>query len=660
MAQRRCVNCAAPLVPDDVFCGSCGTPVAAPVRTSSVPGGSGFPAGPMTEPTAPRPSAGQAQVWPHPSGTADTAWYQQRQAEPRQAAPPQPDAFFTHAASQRGGPLSNATRYLCAAAYLDTAFANTVISELVASHRAVVPSLGIDLVPIIRHCLNARKAQLLRDLLLTVILIGGLYLATVPTIAILIFSFFLKFLPGVEWERRSIGVKLLAGGVAVVALGAVVVFYLVVTYLNSAGNTIPHLGPLATGGEIIFVALAFVALAGLTLMAYSYAMYRTFSDRLRPGAEAGQFDRHEPEVESRIAEVDAAQRGNVTIYGGENPFIGTGIVGEGWSISIELDHAEGSGEGNTWLTPKSRGYVRIDPVELHQAIRARLLKVRDDELPENERISALSVHDHVVGDGHCRWDSPVIDPVQTMPYSEASREAIEALIRHPAAGLRYYQRVCVSDEGQAVWVRQREVIGSTDQEVAVSAFIYAAVEGRTFYLEFVPVTMPPVLYQYHLVDRLPKLTSGRFMVKVFLHAASTSCRDIVGSPFRVIGMIWRTVSERRRFREEAASASDYIFADIGARISIREFRAAPGPRTFLQRLDAVKYTKIVERLVTDTVFDFLVDKGVDTSAYQDSANAIINNGVMISGNNTGAVATGHSRAEVRMQVKAATMASPKS
>ena len=48
------------------------------------------------------------------------------------------------------------------------------------------------------------------------------------------------------------------------------------------------------------------------------------------------------------------------------------------------------------------------------------------------------------------------------------------------------------------------------------------------------------------------------------------------------------------FRGEAASASDYIFADVGARISIRQFRAAPGPRTFLQRLDAVKYTKIVE------------------------------------------------------------------
>jgi hypothetical protein len=126
MTQLRCVNCAAPLVPDDVFCGGCGTPVAAPVRTSSVPGDSGFPAGPMAEPAAPRPGAAQTQAWPSqpsPSGTADTSWYQ-----PRRVESPEPDAFFTHPASQRSGPLSNATRYLCAAAYLDSVFANTVIS----------------------------------------------------------------------------------------------------------------------------------------------------------------------------------------------------------------------------------------------------------------------------------------------------------------------------------------------------------------------------------------------------------------------------------------------------------------------------------------------------------------------------------------------------
>ena len=108
-----------------------------------------------------------------------------------------------------------------------------------------------------------------------------------------------------------------------------------------------------------------------------------------------------------------------------------------------------------------------------------------------------------------------------MPYSQASPEAIDALIQHPAAGLRYYLRVCVSDEGQPVWVRKREVIGTTDQEIAVSAFIYVAVEGRMFYLQFVPHLLPPIYQQYHVVG-LPKVSSGEFMVKVTLHAARAS------------------------------------------------------------------------------------------------------------------------------------------
>ena len=83
------------------------------------------------------------------------------------------DQFFGHAAAEPDGPLSNSTRYLCAAAYLNPEYANSVTSELLASHRAVAPSLGIDLIPIVRHCLSARKAQLLRDVLLTVLLIAA-------------------------------------------------------------------------------------------------------------------------------------------------------------------------------------------------------------------------------------------------------------------------------------------------------------------------------------------------------------------------------------------------------------------------------------------------------------------------------------------------------
>lgn len=667
--MAQCKNCGSSLMPDDVFCGICGTAATArardvsptPVQTrTTFPEDSRFQSAPMSQPVPAQPITAFRRVWPNepsyrepePSYPGPELSYPgpepsypepervaRRHARPPEAVPS--DEFFTYAASRPSGPLSNATRYLCAAAYLNPSFANTVIGELLASHRAVVPSLGIDLVPIIRHCLNARRAQILRDLLLTVFLVAGLLFATTSIIGILIIAFvFGLVLPGVDWERHSIGLKVLTGVATAIVLALFIIFVLLQPILNLASRSPSEFGLAAgLGGKTGIALLIFLGLVGTTLFGYSYSMFRTFSEQLRPGTRAGEFHPADPQAEARIDQVAAAQYGNMAIYAGENPFIGTGVRGKSWSIAIELDHAPASGQGTQRRTPKSRGYVPIDPVELHHAIRGRLLKLRDTELPGNERISSLTVQDHVVGDGHCRWDSPIIDPVGTMPYSEATPEAIDALIRHPAAGLRYYQRVSVSAEGQAVWARQREVIGSTDQEIAASAFIYIAVEGRMFYLEFVPATMPPILSRYHLIDRLPKVTSGRFMTKVGVHAASTAFHDMIRAPFGLVGTIWRMMSERRSFQEEAIAAKDYIFADVGARISVREIGSASSPRTFLQRLDATKYTKIIERLVTDTVFDFLVDKGVDTSAYQESASAVINNNYNIAGN-VGAMATG--------------------
>jgi hypothetical protein len=647
VTQPPCVNCGSALTPEDIFCGACGTaasaadrggaPRAKPVQVDTRrPGpawGTSVPVPPATSPVA--------------QGTSGTGWWQPG-GEPAEVTP---GAFFGHAASQPGGPLSNATRHLCAAAYLDPMYANKVISELAASHRAVAPSLGIDLVPIIRHCLSARRAQLLRDVLLTILLLAGLYLATVPTIAILVVSLCLSALPTGQWDHRSVGIRVLAIlGIALVA-AAIVVFYLVGSLFNSAGGgAAPNFGPVAAGVGTVFVVLALLVLAGMILVGYSFSMFRTFSDRLRPGAGAGRFERASDGIEARIAEVAGAQRGNMTIYSGENPFIGTGprALGENWSIAIELDRAPGPGKTSSRAAQKSDSYVPIDPVELYQAIRARLLKVRDDELPENERISALSVHDHVVGDGHCRWDSPVVDQARAISHSQASPEAIDALIRHPAAGLRYYLRVCVSDEGQPVWVRRREVIGSTDQEVAVSAFIYVAVEGRMFYLQFVPTILPPIRDEYHLVDRLPKVTSNEFMIRVILHAARTSFSDIVRSPFRAIETTWRMISEQWSYRSEIKSAGDYIFTDIGSRISVRELGGANSPRTYIQILDTAKYTRIIQRLVLDTALDFLTDKGVDTGAYRQSANAIISNSYTIHGS-VGSLATGNNgRAETNV------------
>src|SRR5438067_2324022 len=135
----------------------------------------------------------------------------------------------------------------------------------------------------LRFCPDAGR-YMLRDVRLTVLLIAGLFLPTAPIIAILVISFCLSFLPGVQWERRSLGIKVLVGLGAAVILAAIAVFYLVGSYVNAAnGGAAPSFGPLATGVPALMVVLVFLILIGTALTGYSYSMYRTFSDQLRPG-----------------------------------------------------------------------------------------------------------------------------------------------------------------------------------------------------------------------------------------------------------------------------------------------------------------------------------------------------------------------------------------
>jgi hypothetical protein len=366
-----------------------------------------------------------------------------------------------------------------------------------------------------------------------------------------------------------------------------------------------------------------------TQLVYMYVRSRTLCDELGPDASPRRARPRSPQLESRIARAEAAQHGNLILYSGENPFIGTGERTRVWSIAIELQRRTDGRQ--QWRPSRSEDYIPIDPVELHQVIRDRLLKLKDDALPPNEQLNALVVEDHIVGLGLHRWESPLIDPALNVPYSHASPEAVAALIRHPQAGLRYYQRASVIDVGQAVWTGQEKVIDGSDQDIAASAFVYVAVEGRMFYLEFVATVLPPVHHRWYIVDLLPKISAGKFFVKVLLDAFSMIFADLIYAPFRVVSSLATMASEGRSYKEEATAAEEYVYGDIGAQINVRQLGAAKNLQIYIQELDAEKYTKLAERLVTDTVLDFLTAKGVDTSNYVNSASTVINSGVMISG-----------------------------
>jgi hypothetical protein len=637
MTQAVTCGCGATFGPGDAFCQSCGTRRASMAESATVP-----PV-PLAAPVPPVPSAPPVSQAP-PVPPVPSA----RRAAPP-TAPPTGNGwqrlgapFFTHATPRPPEPMSNSTRYLCAAAYLDPSFSNRVIRELVASHRAVIPSRGIDLVPIVRHCLKARKMQLMRDVLLCVLLLLGVLLLRAPLVALLVITFLFGFMPGAHWERKSVGGRALAGVGAVVLIVILVVIFLFLLLASDAGSSLP-LG-LSLNAGTAFFGLAYAAVIAATLGYYCYVRNRTLGEWLSPGAQAPPFERSAPRVENRLAEINAAQHGNLTLYSGEDPFLGNGYppfqwrkadtrIGadsRAWSICVEL-HREGAPRRNIF-DPEPPSRVPIDPVELHGVLRKRLLELNDPALPPNERISALTVEDNVVGEGRFRWDSPLVDAKKLIPFSQVRPEAIPALIKNPQARLRYYQRVSINDKGQMVLAEDQPVIGPVDQEVVVSAFIYVAVEGHMFYLQFVPTSLAPIGDAYHVIDHLPKISSGKFVLKTVMDAARTSFRDFLGSPLGVYQTLRLMRKESKSFNQELDHSKDYVYADIGANISVRQFGSMLTPRTYIQQLDVSKYTQIVERLVLDTVLDYLVAKGVDVAAYRAAAQAIYNSGIIVGGN----------------------------
>jgi len=625
-----CRECGLPLTEGDLYCGNCG---------AKRPGGE--PEASQARPSMPR------EAWPTADPRAQPGAGRGRPAPATHSA--LSSRFFAHAVRRATGLASNPTRYLCAAAYLNPDYANRVIGELVASHRAVAPSVDMDLGPVIRHCLQARKIALVRDAVLAFLLVAGLLLALLPTIVVLVIALGLGFLRGPSWQRRSAGAKI-AGvaivGFVLVGVAGLVVIILVIRAVGHIFSSGPAGVAVGTGGSsasailsFLLPVIVFLALIATTVIIHTYVKYRTLSEHLRPGAPPMQFSPSGPDVESRIAQVEAAQWGNVTLYSGENPFIGTGRVNRAWSIAIELRERPPARDLVARQLPPRR-YVPLDPVELQRIIRQRLLKLNDPGLPENERISALTVEDHVVGEGLRRWDGPLIDPDQRIPYSQAGNEAVLALVHHPQAGLRYYQRVSVNDRGQAVFSNGQEVIAGADQEVAVSAFIYVAVEGRMLYVEFVTTVLPPIQRPYHIIDRLPTTSSGAFLAKVIHEAATSMFADLIGAIPGLIRSLLVMRRERKAFAEEADSYDDYLFGDVGVQMSTRELGSARSPHTYIQDLDVTKYTKIIERLLNDTVLEFLYSKGVDTSAYASSANTIVNGNVVSVGTNNGSFAVG--------------------
>lgn len=596
--------------------------------------------------------------------------------------------LFTHPAAYPASPqLDDATRRLCAGAYLDEGFAYEVIQETTEDDfRAVPPSLGFDLEPVIRHSFRARRLLLNRDLLLSGILLTGLVLVPGMVIA------WVSFAAAVLWWRQNrkrpvaerrfgVVVGLFAFAVAAFCcLSYLSPLLLLVTATDQGGTTgaygypngYPDSSPTASldsqlSGLFNAVLLLLLFLLPLALAAATVAVligsrisvFRALTRALAPGSTASPPNLPSGRISHRVAWIAGAQRGNVALHS-KNPFLGCGRQVTLWSMALVLQGrpvppnpsrpipADEGDEGTAGRHERNGRFQRdaefdlgaISAREMHSLVRQSVRRLSDESLPVNQRVPGVYVLDRVVADGERYQGDPLIDPRSATPLEMAVPQAMAAIIDHPQGGVRYYQQMLIGVDGRAVHLPDgRPVLPPQPQDIIVSAHLHIAVEGGKLYVEFLGTVLPPIRRKFNQVNRLrpdasPMLT--RAMPEILW-----AWVDSVRAPLRALNYLRQMVASSSRSDSARRDVLQFRSYDHGARLSVRELGAEQWPVTFLQDLDAFKYIKLVEKTVLETALDYLDRQGVDTSEYRAQMTHIQNTQtIMTSPNFQGPVAFG--------------------
>jgi hypothetical protein len=366
------------------------------------------------------------------------------------------------------------------------------------------------------------------------------------------------------------------------------------------------------------VALLVALFATITIM-FACSRQRMIS-KLTPGAKELNF------LSGRLVEIDEEQTRPVTVYSGFRPFVGSGLDLVTWSFAQRLlpstEDAETEGEEQEKMAKDDE--PSFTTPEIVDYLKDRIAALAFDPMPERQ-LPNLTVRDHIFVIGTHARDVPeypeYADFVQVM--SNTTKRT------------RHYLACQVP---------------SWDGEVVTTVYVHVSLQGRTLYLEFSTLVLPPTREEFHVVDRVGGTgirAYSRCMAKTVWKLPETlvRCRLSLGTAARCI--VYLTRGKRWRKLESRG-------IDVGATLSIRElgaelvtdrvarFQMSTGINYFQYR-DVIKHAKVIERRLLAAVLDFLVAKGIDIGEYKQRALTILSSGILHMGNGdvnvTGVVGT---------------------
>ncbi|MER7491302.1 hypothetical protein ABT033_01385 [Streptomyces pharetrae] len=531
---------------------------------------------------------------------------------------------------------SEATRLLCAGAYLDASYRDRVIEELhLNEQRIVAPSLGLDAARVLAHALRARRLELawagaivglwvvgllVTDMLLAGYLLPGLLLAMAATVrgdadrpppARRLAAFVMR------WLGRIVFAVFLVATVAIAFTGSdndssADSYNPAYGAYDSSGESpgswtflkglLPALSQMAGGDGTVLPLQAWLALVLFAAVALCTGAQRSqfvralggelaqdrFADAASDPAESadgGRFQR----MKDRIR---LEQHKPLIMYHEAHPFCGAGAAYDTWVLAVELRPDEA---GKT--RPLSNRTVLDTIRPLLEALR----------LPAE--YAGTTVRDRL------RWleiDECVFLPAEGLarredaPYDRTAFEAHRArAVEEGAEKRRHFLRVRV---------------GGWEEELVVTVFIRVHTQGRMLMLEIAPHVLQPIRSDFKDSDR----TAHRFRNNSPFGKATWAVAQVPRSAFRSVVTLFQDAA----YGWQLLTAGYANALPDGPALSVRELGAAPAGSLF-QQMDVDRYLKSVQDRIAHGVRAALSAHGYQTGEFVQKVVNISNGGVHI-------------------------------
>lgn len=490
----------------------------------------------------------------------------------------------------------DSTRYLCAGVYLDAEFRDAILHQLLGRQdRAVAPSFTTDAVPVVRHALHARHRQVVRDAVLTGVLVLLLVLEGRNLLAVV--ALYGAGLLTLRALRALAGLRMVAFIAQVFfALVAVLVAALLVQSNSDLLSSLTGSSSYDSGFSVkVFAGLAaavFVLLVGVAWAAIvleRLANRQMIVEHLRPKAFSPDNAPPEPPArQARVRYITEAQTGNVAYYSttaADRPFVGAGTPMEPWTLAVPLVPA-GDGSETLAMTTES----------LEDAISLALAGLNPSDDAAGDEVSVQS---RLVTPGTLRTGDPLLDPQSGLPRPRISLDEMHDLAAAETTGTNRYLCVRMSPR-------------RADYEIWV--FLHGQIQGRMLHLEMIGSCVPPVRAAFREIDTYSDLDNT-----LLLRNAFRSLLDLPGllirSPLRLLRAAAGPGSRAVDLRSVLGHLASTATPDRGAQTSVRELGTDPTSPDGLGNLTLQRQIRIIERHVIETITAAMEQAGFVTEEF---------------------------------------------